>query len=81
MWRDIWLSNPIDSLLNINDLSMNHNSFVSALTGDGAWYIPDHFQSLFPQLVLNIKNIKLPVFDTEDKMVWCHSVDGDLTLS
>ena len=81
LWHDRWLSYSIVSLLNINDLSMNFNSSVSALICDGAWCIPVHFQSSFPQLVLDIKNTKIPFVDTEDKMVWCHSVDDDLTLA
>ena len=78
LWRD--MSDSIVSLLNINNLSMNLNSSVSALIFDGAWYILDHFQASFPQLVSDIKNTELPIVDTEDKMVWCHSADGDITL-
>ena len=59
LWRDRWLSDSIVSLLNINDLSMNLNSSVSALIRDGAWYIPDHFQASFPQLVSDIKKYKV----------------------
>lgn len=82
-WSDKWFSSHIVELLNIpNHL---HSSLRARVMSDfmhqGVWHFPDFFQQLYPQLVVEIQNVALPLAHREDhNIVWCPSVSGTLSF-
>jgi hypothetical protein len=79
-WTDNWLGSPLVELLNLpHNVWPRLTAPVSSYVRHGAWHIPDCITEIDPSIAQQIKRVTLPIAALPDRLVWCDSVDGQLS--
>jgi ribonuclease HI len=78
---DNWSGEPlIDSLhLTPHDI-IHYPPFVKDYISNNHWLIPDDILTLYPDLRRLASKVVIPAEDCEDKLIWKHNPNGELSL-
>jgi hypothetical protein len=80
-WSDPWCGDPLVVTLNI---PLHLHSFLQAKVNDfienKSWKIPSYLLLAYPDLQSFLNNVTIPLCEREDRLVWKHSHDGDLSM-
>jgi hypothetical protein len=80
-WTDCWCGDPLVDQLGIPLQSRQLlSSKVSDFIVNGQWSIPTQLSNMFPTLSSIISQVHIPLEETNDKFIWKHTDDGELTL-
>lgn len=80
-WNDNWCGAPLSITFNLPEhISQNLHASVQDFIFNGSWSIPLSMQSMFPGINLLVQHVTIPVEDSQDKIVWKNTTNGEITL-
>lgn len=81
-WEDGWCGAPLlDSFnLTLNDIS-TFPILVKDYIRNAHWIIPDNIITQYPNLRLHVNQVTIPIEDCEDRLIWNHNSNGELSLN
>jgi mannosylglycoprotein endo-beta-mannosidase len=80
-WNDNWCGTSLVEQLNIPaHTSPMLTSSVSDYIQNGLWEIPSTLTAMFSNLRSIVSQVTIPMFHTDDKLIWRHTDSGELEL-
>jgi len=80
-WKDSWCGQPLISTYNIP--AYLHNSLSSSISSyihNFIWQVPQEIHLAYPSLQQKLSLITIPLNLKEDRFIWKHSHDGNLSF-
>jgi hypothetical protein len=80
-WLDPWCGEPLIHTLSIPaHLHTSLKANVKCFIENSQWKIPSCLLLAYPNLKSLVEQVVIPLVDKEDKLLWTHSHDGELSL-